>query len=99
MPRTERIYRRTEAGLKACESRNSGLPDGYRSILQLLETDAHSSLIRAHLRRYPEKQVWDWLDELQTLGLVKSQPATSTHDLDFTSSLDVAELLTPQKAR
>lgn len=82
MAKTEQIHRRTDAGLRAYESQKSGLPSHHRSILGLIEGDTHSQLIRAILRRrYPEKQVLDCLDELQTLGFLESEAVTAEHDL------------------
>ena len=37
MPRVERIYRRTAAGLNALQSNDSGLPAEYRRILQRID--------------------------------------------------------------
>lgn len=97
MPRVERIYRRTAAGLNALQSNDSGLPAEYRRILALIDTETHSELVRASLRRYPEKQVFDWLDELQTLGFVEAEPVSSKHDLDFTGSYDLAAMFAGHK--
>ena len=94
MPRTERIYRLTEAGLKAYESGSSGLPGHLRSILGLIETDTHSDFVRASLRRrYSEKQIFDGLDELVSVGFLESESASAKHDLDFTGNFTVDELL------
>ena len=98
MPRVERIYRRTAAGLNALHSQDSGLPAEYRRILALIETETHSELLRASLRRYPEKQVFDWLDELQTLGFIEAEAVSPKHDLDFTGSYDLAAMLAGHKA-
>jgi len=98
MPRVERIYRRTAAGLNALQSQDSGLPAEYRRILGLIETETHSELLRTSLRRYSEKQVFDWLDELQTLGFIEAEPVTPQHDLDFTGSYDLAAMLAGHKA-
>ena len=98
MPRTERIYRLTEAGLKAYESGDSGLPGHLRSILGLIETDTHSDFVRASLRRhYSEKQIFDGLDELVTRNLLESEPAAAKHDLDFTGNFSFDEILGQRK--
>jgi hypothetical protein len=96
--KVERIYRRTHAGLRACVAENSGLSAQYRCILGLMEGDTHSDMFRKVLACYSEKQVFGWLDELQTLGFVESESATPEHDLDFTASLKIAEFLAHPKA-
>lgn len=99
MPKIEQIYRRTKEGSRAYTSQESGLPDYHRSILGLIEGDTHSDLIRKTLRRrYSEYKIFDWLDELQTLGFLESAPVADTHDLDFTGGFNIAELHAVQKA-
>lgn len=99
MPRAELIYRRTAEGAKAYENQESGLPDYHRSLLGLIDGDTHSQLIRTMLRRrYSEYKIFDWLDELETLGFLESAPVTETHDLDFTGGFNMAELRAMQKA-
>lgn len=98
-PRTDRIYRLTEAGLKAHESGGSGLPAHLRGVLGLIETDTHSDFLRANLRRrLSEKQIFDRLDELAALGLLESEPASAHHDLDFTGSHSLDEKPVRRKA-
>lgn len=99
MAATERLYRRTDAGQSAYENPNSGLGGLHRSILNLVETDTHSELIRVNLRRYyPEKQIFECLDQRQCIGFLESELATAKHDLDFTGSFNIADLRTRQKA-
>ena len=99
MPKADRIYRRTDEGVRAYENQSSGLPNHHRSILGLIESDTHSELIRTTLRRrYPEGKIFDWLDELQTLGFLESEPVTARHDLDFTGGFNISELRAMQKA-
>lgn len=98
MPRMERIYRRTHEGLRAWENQNSGLRTEYRRILALIEGDTHSDVVRTSLSRYPDKQIYDWLEELQTLGFVESESVTAERDLDFTASSTIARFLAQQKA-
>ncbi len=68
----EKIYRRTEAGRKAWESRNSGLPPAYRRILGLIHGTAHCDEVLSAMRDCAGKQVHDWLDELETLCFIES---------------------------
>lgn len=70
----------------------------YRCILGLIAGDTHSDIFSAVLACYSEKQVFGWLDELQTLGFVESESATPGHDLDFTASLKIVEFLAHPKA-
>jgi len=83
----ERIYRRTLAGQRAWQSPHSGLPAHYRRILGMVLDETHPDSLRAVLRCYTARQLFDWLDELDTLGLLESFPATDQHDLDFTAHL------------
>jgi len=84
MAKPERIYRCTEAGLKAWQSQDCALAAEDRRILGLVREKAHSDVIRSFLRRH-----WDQvrLADLEARGLIASQPAASNHDLDFTGAL------------
>jgi hypothetical protein len=84
MTKLERIYRRTEAGLKAWQSPDSGLPAAYRRILGLIHHDMHTDVVRVGMRgRYPEEQMVEGLARLETLRFVESVPAGAEYDLDF----------------
>ena len=95
----QRIFRRTEAGDRACASQDASVPADYRRILGLIATEAHADVIRGALRRHPDKLIDDWLGELEELGLVVSGPAEMGHDLDFTGSLKLPELLAEDRRR
>ena len=99
MASTPRIYRRTEAGTRAWESTDAKFPTEHRRILGLLDTEAHADVIRGFLRRYSDKLIFDWLDRLVELGLVEFTLAEAQHDLDFTSSLKLSELIAEDKKR
>ncbi len=88
-----RILRVTDAGRKAWDTQDAKVPRDYRRILGLIETEAHSDVIRGYLRRYPDKLIFEWLSELEDLGLVESAADAASHDLDFTSSLKLPELI------
>jgi hypothetical protein len=77
MARPQRIYRRTETGGRALQSDQSGLPPAYREILRLLDGVAYAEDVLTGMRGFSEKQVLDWLDELDTLCFVESLPLTS----------------------
>ena len=90
---SDRIYRRTDAGLKAWKSSNPGLSAECRRILGLIIDDTHSDSIRAGLRRYSDTQIYNWLAQLESLRLLESSPASSNHDLDFTATFKVSDFL------
>jgi CheY-like chemotaxis protein len=94
-----RILRLTESGRKAWDTQDAKVPRDYRRILGLIETEAHSDVIRGYLRRYPDKLIYEWLTELQDLGLVESSADAAAHDLDFTASLKLPELIAEDKTR
>lgn len=97
MARTERIYRRTEAGQSAHQ--DPALPVHHRAILEFVDADTHVDLIRAGFARfYSEQQVLGFLDELQTLGFLESETTTADHDLDFTGEFSAAALRAYRKA-
>jgi hypothetical protein len=97
MAKIERSYQRTDAGRKAWEKQDSGLPAEYRRILGLLQTQIHSDAIRAALRRYSDEQIVAWLTELESLGLVVSEALSAKHDLDFTGSFKLSSALAAHK--
>jgi hypothetical protein len=79
----ERIYRRTEAGWKAWNTRDPAVSDEHRRILGLIQGETHWDVMRTLLRRHVDFQR---LAELETQGLVVSEAAAPAHDLDFTGS-------------
>jgi hypothetical protein len=62
MAKAKRIYRCTAEGSRAWESPGSGLPAHYRRLIDL---------IRNAKPLASDKQCFDWLDELETLGFVE----------------------------
>ena len=99
MAKSERIYRRTQAGCEAFASSHLGLSERLRAILALIESDTHSELVRRTLRRrYGETQISEGLNELEALGFLETEAASAQHDLDFTGGFLLAELLAKQKA-
>ncbi len=75
------------------------MPADYRRILGLIETEAHSDVIRGLLRRYPDTLIFEWLAELEELDLLSSVPTEAKHDLDFTGTLRLPALLAEDKKR
>jgi hypothetical protein len=66
-----RIYRLTAAGTSALHSARS-VPNWYRDILSLVQTDPTSSEIIAGMTKHPSKEVLAWIEQLETLGFVES---------------------------
>ena len=94
-----RLLRLTDAGRKAWDTQDAKVPRDYRRILGLIESEAHSDVIRGYLRRYPDKLIFEWLSELEDLGLVESAADAASHDLDFTSSLKLPEMIAEDRKR
>jgi len=80
MAKRERIYQCSETGRKALESQNSGLPAAYRDILGLIHGTTHSDDVLSGMRGHADRQVRDWLDELETLCFVESSPFASEQE-------------------
>lgn len=95
----QRIYRRTEAGDKAWELQDAKVPLDYRRVLAIVDPEAHSDVIRGHLRRLPDRLLSDLLGEIEELGLLTSEPAGEERDLDFTGSLKRPILLAEDQSR
>src|SRR5712664_700064 len=90
-----RIYRRTEAGRKAWDTQNPSVPLEYRRILGLIPAEAQFDSLRARLP-YSETELGEILAELEQLGLLASEHDFTATDLDFTSSLKVADVVAEQ---
>ena len=93
MTTSDRVYRRTAAGLKAWENRNPGVSVQCRRILGMVADETHPDSIRAVLREFSDSQIDTWLAQLESLRLLESSPAASESDLDFTGNFKVSELL------
>jgi hypothetical protein len=80
-----RTYRLTEAG-KAVRD-DLSVPADYRRILAVLATDTHFDVIRGALRRYPDKLIGEWVEEIEEIGYIEAVPSEADFDLDFTKVL------------
>lgn len=80
MGKGERMYRLTETGRRAWASPDSGLPAGYREVLGLLHCPARAEEVMARLPGHPRKQVWSWIEQLETLCFVESYVVTRLED-------------------
>src|SRR3981081_4640680 len=92
MSKAGRIYQRTEAGQKAWESRDPGLPAEQRRILGLINGETHSDLLQNRLRHYSAARILGCLAQLERQGLLHSVPGAVEHNLDFTGNFTAAEL-------
>jgi hypothetical protein len=88
MGKLNRVYRRTEAGIKAWLDQDPALSDEHRKILGLIDDGTHWDVIRTLLRRHADYQR---LADLEEQGLIVSQAGTAEHDLDFTGSFAFAK--------
>jgi len=77
-------YRLTEIGRSVSALDDLSVPADYRRILALLRVDAHFDVIRSALRRYPDKLIAEWMEELEEIGYVEAVPLEADFDLDFT---------------
>jgi len=88
MAKPEKIYRRSESGLKAWLTQDAALSEEDLRILGLMEGEMHSDMVRRLLRRHTDHQR---LAELEAAGLVVSEAAAEERDLDFTGSFGFAK--------
>jgi hypothetical protein len=88
-----RIYRRTEAGRKAWDTQNAGVPLDHRRVLGLVTMEMHSDEIRRRAGRYSEEGLRELLTDLESRGLLESQPEAADQDLDFTTELNLADVI------
>jgi len=88
MAKVERMYRRTESGLKAWLTQDAALSDEDLRNLGLMEGEMHSHVIRRLLRRHIDHQR---LAALEAQGHIVSEAAAGEHALDFTGSFGFAK--------
>jgi CheY-like chemotaxis protein len=80
------VYYLTVAG-KGAAHRVDGeatLPLEYRRLLGLIEFEGHVDVIRGRLRRFPDRLIAEWLNELEELKMVEARPADKLDDITFT---------------
>jgi len=94
-----RIYRMSTSGRRAWEKEDPSVPAAYRRILGMLDTETHTDVVRGYLRRYPDPLILEWLAELEELGLVESRPDQAAHDLDFTGTFKLPQLIAEDRAQ
>ena len=79
----ERLYRRTEAGTRACLRQDPALTEDHRRLLGLIDGEMHWDVVRTLLRRHADFRL---LADLEARGLIASVSAAPAHDLDFTGA-------------
>lgn len=95
--KTDRVYRRTEAGLRAVESEKS-VPIWYRRILSLMDGETPSDAVLGNMYPYASRQILDWLDELETLGFTELVAFTSSPSPDATGNFSMLSMRAQQRA-
>lgn len=99
MAKAARIYRMSTSGRRAWEKEDPSVPAAFRRILGMLESDTHTDVVRGYLRRYADQLIFEWLGELEELGLVESREDKAAHDLDFTGNFKLPQLIPEDRAR
>ena len=84
MSTSGRTYRLTEMGQAVSAGDDLSVPADYRRILALITADTHFDVIRGALRRYPDKLIGEWVEELEEIGYLEAVPSEADFDLDFT---------------
>lgn len=77
------MYVVTAAGRNAWESQDVAVPEEYRRILWLIDTQGDMRAIRVLLQEHPEHLVRDWLRELEDLRFLESKPRAAGPDRTF----------------
>jgi hypothetical protein len=86
----DRIYCLTSAGDRALESKRS-VPEWFRAILVLVGGQVSCSAICGGIRSNSQKQVLNWIDQLETLGFIERiLPPLSIPD-SIPTELDISE--------
>lgn len=80
-----RTFRLTEMGQSVRD--DLSVPADYRRILAVITADTHFDVIRSALRRYPDKLIGEWVDEVEEIGYIEAVPSEADFDLDFTKLL------------
>lgn len=97
MAMPSRIYRRTEAGRKAWDTQSTQVPLDHRRVLGLIDAEVPGDSLKARLGRYySETELLELLAELELRGLIESREDAADNDLDFTTSINVADLMAAQ---
>jgi hypothetical protein len=75
----EKLIWRSDTGHRAWECPDSGLPRGYRLILDLLGTALPEPKVIHTLQGFEAKQIRRWIDELETLCFIHASRIDESH--------------------
>jgi CheY-like chemotaxis protein len=83
-----RVYYLTAAGTDAAFGRNGqrDFPVEYRRLLGLIGSEGHIEVLRGRLRRFPDRLIDDWLEELEDLRMIEAKPANHLGDFTLASA-------------
>ena len=75
MTRVDKLYWRSEAGVRAWRCQDSGLPEPFRRILDAMQAPVALESLRKALTGTPDRDLTALLEQLETLGFVETAPA------------------------
>jgi CheY-like chemotaxis protein len=80
------VYFLTPAGRNSLFAKEgeTKLPQEYRRLLGLIESEGHIDVIRGRLRRFSDRLIEEWLNELEQLKLIESGLPGKIEDITFT---------------
>ena len=82
------VYSLTELGQDTLttDSVKSNLPQDYRRLLAMIEVGGHIEVLRGRLRRFPDRLIDEWLQELEQLKMIESHEASELDTITFTGA-------------
>lgn len=75
MTRVDKLYWRSEAGVRAWRCPDSGLPEPFRRILGAMQAPVALGALRKALTATSDRDLTALLEQLETLGFVETAPA------------------------
>ena len=84
-----KVYHLTASGRDAIAKKEgeTTLPLEYRRLLALLQHEGHVNVLRGRLRRFPDRLIEEWLNELEELKLIAPGKAPAKlADITFTGT-------------
>jgi len=79
MKSRQAIYWRTHAGLRVWACADSGLPAHYRKVLGAIHAPTSVAAIRAAVGASSDRELFGWLEELDTLGFIQTGRAAAAY--------------------
>ena len=82
------VYSLTELGQDTLttDSVKSNLPQDYRRLLAMIEVGGHIEVLRGRLRRFPDRLIDEWLQELVQLKMIEAHEAGDLDEITFTGA-------------